>query len=137
MSPTVLRDHPAAAPRPGLPDATPGQLAAWQRRLELEDQVRAAAATMVESRMPAPPVADDRGALVRAGLLVAAAVTVVVLYVGLPLALATRSLLGALPQALLLAASVVVLGTVAVLGVLHRTSLVLRRARHGRAARRR
>lgn len=137
MSPTALRTDPAPAPRTGLAPATPAQLAAWRRRLELEDEVRAAAATTVESQMPAPPATDDRGVLVRAGLLVAAAVTVVLVYVGLPLALAARSLLGALPQALLLATAVVVLGTAAVLGVLRRTSLVLRpRGRHGAAGRR-
>ena len=75
--------------------------------------------------MPAPAGPSGRDAVLRAAGPVAAAVAVAIGYVGLPLALAARALLGALPQALVLAAAVVVLGTVGVLAVLRKTALVL------------
>jgi hypothetical protein len=75
--------------------------------------------------MPAPDGRSGPAAVLRAAGLVAVALAVAIGYVGLPLALAARALLGALPQALVLATAVVVLGTVGVLAVLRRTELVL------------
>ena len=124
-----VRPGPAvpAAARPVYPGPAPdaAKLSAWQRRLELDDQVRAAAAAVVESPMPQLAGPAGRGAVLRAGALVAAALAVAAGYIGLPLALAARSLLGALPQALVLATAIVVLGTVGVLAVLRRTALAV------------
>jgi len=89
---------------------------------------------VVEARMPAPPGPADRGAVLRAAALVLAALAVATAYVGLPLALAVRAHLGALPQALVLSAALVVLATVGVLTVLRRTALVVRPRRSPRDA---
>ncbi|HEY6747332.1 MAG TPA: hypothetical protein VI357_16640, partial [Mycobacteriales bacterium] len=140
MTTTAQRDghpawHPAwQPPAVAAPPAIPAhEWEAWRRRLELDDQVRAAAATVVESRMPAAAAGTGRSGAVRAGALVAAAAAVTAGYVGLPLALAAQAVLGALPQALVLAAALVVLSTVGVLAVLRRTSTVLAPTRSRRA----
>lgn len=92
-----------------------------ERRRVLEADVAHALAAIEEAGMPKPAAPGNRDLLTAVPLLVAAT-AVLGVYVGLPLMLVTRPVLGALPNTVLFSAAVIVLGVIGVLSVLSRTA---------------
>lgn len=92
-----------------------------ERQRVLTVDVEHAMATTEEAGMPRPAARGSRDLLKAVPLLLAAG-AVLAVYLGLPLTLASRPVLDALPNALLFSAAVIVLGIVGVVTVLKRTA---------------
>jgi hypothetical protein len=114
-SPTPLDRHSGT----GLLDRATG-------RRQADDHANALATdgglTAIEARMPsASPASTRRNAAVGSALLIAGSM-VVGAYIALPLVLATRELLGAVPNAIALSVPLIVLAVLGVLSVLQQTA---------------
>lgn len=114
-------DEQASARIVDLAGHEDANVAEVERRRALAADVEHAMATTQEAGMPRPAARGSRDLLTAVPLLLAAG-AVLAVYLLLPLTLASRPVLDALPNALLFSAAVIVLGIVGVVTVLHRTA---------------